>query len=224
MPLIPAMLSALMLLQSASADFARAETERLEACIAKIETAPEDAYEDGLAWTFQGNRPGARQCTALALIALGHEEEGAARLYALANASDGGTLEQRAVYLSQAGHAWLQAGAAEAAATAFSDALRLAPDMSDLLTDRAMAYILSEKWNEALPDLDSVITRRPQDVLARQMRAETHLNLEQYELAMADVTAAMAAEPGNIDTLLIRGRIREAMRLAAEYSAVVQIP
>lgn len=207
--------AALFLQQSAGAQIAAAEAARLEACVAKIETAPEEAYEDGLAWTFEGNRPGARQCTALALIALGDVQEGAVRLENLSMSSDGGTLEQRAVYLSQAGNAWLQIGAAEAAAVSFSEALRLAPNENDLLLDRATAYMLIDKWDEALKDLNIAIANTPGDGTAHQMRAEVHLNKGALDLAMKDVEAAMAADPSNIDTLLVRGRVREAIRLKA---------
>ena len=50
--------------------------------------------------------------------------------------------------------------------------------------------------------------------IARQLRAEAHLNLDQLNLAMADIDAAMAADPENIDTLVLRGRVREAIRLS----------
>ena len=33
-------------------------------------------------------------------------------------------------------------------------------------------------------------------------------------MALADVKAAMQAEPDNIDTLVLRGRVREAIRLS----------
>jgi len=49
---------------------------------------------------------------------------------------------------------------------------------------------------------------------ARQLRAEAHLNLDQLDLAMTDIDAAMAADPENIDTLVLRGRVREAIRLS----------
>lgn len=207
--------AALFLQQSAGAEIAAAEASRLEACVAKIEQAPEEAYEDGLAWTFEGNRPGARQCTALALIALGNVEEGAMRLEALATSTDGGTMEQRAVYLSQAGNAWLQIGAAEAAAVSFSEALKLAPSETDLLLDRASSYMLIDKWDEALSDLNIAIANTPGNAIAHQMRAEVHLNKEAFDLAMKDVETSMVADPKNIDTLLVRGRVREAMRLKA---------
>jgi tetratricopeptide (TPR) repeat protein len=205
--------AALFLQQSAGAEIAAAEAAKLEACVEKIETAPEEAYEDGLAWSFAGNRPGARQCTALALIALGNVEEGAVRLENLSMSSDGGTMEQRAVYLSQAGNAWLQIGAAEAAAVSFTEALRLAPGENDLLLDRASAYMVIDKWDEAMADLNAVIANSPGDAIAHQMRAEIHLSKDALDLAMKDVETSMASDPKNIDTLLVRGRVREAMRL-----------
>ena len=77
MPLLTLAAVSLAFLQTTSAGerIAAEEQARLEACLAKIETDPDDAYEDGLAWLYQGNRPGARQCTAMALIALGHQAE-----------------------------------------------------------------------------------------------------------------------------------------------------
>lgn len=219
MSLIAFAAGAALMMQSAGAEIAKAEEARLEACVDKIETDPENAYEDGLAWSAEGNRPGARQCTALALIALGSLESGAQRLQALATAPDGGSMEQRALYLSQAGHAWLQAGAAEAAISNFSDALRLAPGTADLLLDRATAYIITENWDEALSDLDLVLANSPGLAAGHQLRAEVHLNKKSYDLAMRDVEAAMSADPKNIDTLLVRGRVREAIRISEKDGA-----
>ncbi len=216
MSLIAFAAGTVLMMQSAGAELAKAEDARLEACVAKIETDPENAYEDGLAWSFEGNRPGARQCTALALIALGNYETGAERLESLATAADGGSMEQRAIYLSQAGQAWIMAGAPEVAVISFSDALDMAPGMVELLLDRASAYILIEEWDKALSDLDLALANSPGFGPAHQLRAEVYLNKKSYELAMRDVEAAMTADPKNIDTLLVRGRVREAMRLAEQ--------
>jgi tetratricopeptide (TPR) repeat protein len=188
-----------LMMQSAGAEIAKAEQARLEACVAKIETDPDNAYED-----------------ALALIELGNYETGADRLVALANSTDGGTLEQRAIYLSQAGQAWIMAGAPEKAVLAFSDALKLAPGTVELLVDRASAHMMTEDWDKALSDLDLALANSPGFGPAHQLRAEVHLNKHSYDLAMRDVEAAMAADPKNIDTLLVRGRVREAMRVEAD--------
>lgn len=207
--------AAIFLQQSAGAQIAAAEAAKLEACVEKIESNPEEAYEDALAWSFEGNRPGARQCTALALIALGNVEEGAVRLEQLATSADAGDMEQRAVYMSQAGNAWLQIGAAEAAAVSFSEALKLAPNETDLLLDRATSYMLIDQWDEALVDLNTAIANMPGHAVAHQMRAEVYLNQDTLDLALKDIETSMASDPKNIDTLLVRGRVREAMRLKA---------
>ena len=216
MSLIAFAAGTVLMMQSAGAELAKAEAARLEACVAKIETDPENAYEDGLAWSYEGNRPGARQCTALALIALGNYKTGAERLESLATSTDGGTMEQRAIYLSQAGQAWIMAGAPEVAVVSFSDALTMAPGTVDLLLDRASAYILTEEWDKALSDLDLALANSPGFGPAHQLRAEVYLNKKSYDLAMRDVESAMAADPKNIDTLLVRGRVREAIRVAEQ--------
>jgi tetratricopeptide (TPR) repeat protein len=214
MSILALAIATLAMTQSSSATIEAREADRLEACVAKIEVDAEEAYEDGLAWVYQGNRPGARQCTAMALIALGRPDEGAARLEQLANSVDGGSVEQRAEYLTQSGNAWLQAGAPEAAIVTFTNALKLKPGIPDLLVDRASAHLMLEDWAEAKEDLDRAITLAPNMGIARQLRAEAHLNLDQLNLAMADIDAAMAADPENIDTLVLRGRVREAIRLS----------
>ena len=198
------------------------EQARLEACLAKIETDPDDAYEDGLAWTYQGNRPGARQCTAMALIALGHEAEGAHRLMNLANATDGGTLEQRAAFLSQAGNAWIQAEDPDSALEAFNGALKIAPDAPELLLDRATAHLLLENYDEAIEDLDAVLLRVPGSGDAYQMRGEAWLAKGEPQKAMDDITAAMTVDPENVDTLVLRGRAREALRIQEQSGGPVE--
>jgi tetratricopeptide (TPR) repeat protein len=202
------------LLQSVSAEFAQTESARLDTCITRIDENAEDAYEDALAWSFEGNRPGARQCVALSLIALGQEAEGAARLEELANATDGGTLEQRALYLTQAGNAWLVAGAPEAAIVTLSNALKIIPNDPNLLVDRASAHIMVAQWSQAITDLDAALKSSPGFGTAHHLRAEARLNKGDLDLALTDVEAAMAAEPDNIDTLVLRGRVREAIRLS----------
>lgn len=208
--------------QSAGEKLAAQEQTRLEACLAKIETDPEDAYEDGLAWTYQGNRPGARQCTALALIALGNPAEGAHRLMSLANATDGGTLEQRAAFLSQAGNAWIEANDPDSALEAFTGALKIAPDAPELLLDRASAHLLLENYDKAIEDLDAALRLSPGLGEAYQMRGAAWLEKGEPDKAMADVEAAMAAEPENVDTLVLRGRVREALRVQAEAGGPVE--
>lgn len=200
------------LLQLTGVEAAQAEQLRLNNCIQRIETDPEGAYEDGLTWSFEGNRPGARYCTALSLIALDQPGEGAARLESLANATDSGNLAERAIYLAQAGNAWINAGAPEAAVIALTNALKLTPRDTAILKDRASAHMLLQDWGNAQVDLDTVISSQSSDGEALRMRASVHRNLENLQSALTDIKAAMAADPQNIDTLVLRGEIREDIR------------
>lgn len=200
--------------QSALADIARAEQTRLETCQMKVETAPEEAYEDSLAWLSSGNRPKARYCNAIALLALDRLEEGAARLEALATAPDPIELDDRILYLAQAGNAWLAGNYPDAAITALSEAIKLEDEDPAILKDRAAAYLAVEKWVEGVDDLNAALALRPQDAEALSLRARAHLATNNLPAAKADMEEALVYEPTNIDILVLRGDIREAIRLA----------
>lgn len=200
--------------QSASADIARAEQARLESCQEKVETAPEEAYEDSLAWLSSGNRPKARYCNAIALLALDRLEEGASRLEALASAPDAINMPDRVLFLTQAGNAWLAGNYPEAAITALSEALRLEPDDASIYKDRAAAYLAVERWLEGMDDLNMALELAPADPEALALRARTHLATENLPAAKADMEEALIYDPENIEILVLRGDIREAIRLA----------
>lgn len=200
--------------QTALADIARAEQERLEACLIKVETAPSEAYEDSLAWLSSGNRPNARYCNAVALMAMDRLEEGAARLEALATAPDPISMENREKYLIQAGNAWLAANYPEAAIVALTDALKLNPDNVGVYKDRAAAYLAVERWIEGIDDLNTALQLQPEDAEALTLRARAHLETEDLQAAKSDMEAALIQTPENIDLLVLRGEIREAIRLS----------
>ena len=212
---VSALVSTIMpISQTALADIARAEQERLESCLVKTESAPSEAYEDSLAWLSNGNRPKARYCNAMALMAMGRIEESAARLEALATAPDPITVEERTKFLVQAGNAWLSANYPEAAIVALTDALKLKPDDTTIRKDRAAAHLALERWIEGIDDLDTVLEARPADVEALALRARANLAREQFQAAKADMERARIHEPENIDLLVLRGDILEAIRLA----------
>ena len=216
MSLSAILLAVLPMSQTTISDIARAEQARLNACIEKVETDPEEAYEDSLAWLSAGNRPNARYCNAIALLALDKFEEGAARLEALANAPDPISLEDRALYMTQAGNAWLTANYPEAAIVALSDALKLQQGDADLYKDRAAAYLALERWIEGVDDLNAALSLVPIDAEALAMRARAHLATDNLTAAEADMKEALAQDPTNIEILVLRGDIREAIRLAAD--------
>lgn len=200
--------------QSALSDIAEAEQKRLEACLTTVETAPSEAYEDSLAWLGAGNRPKARYCNAVALMAMDRLEEGAARLEALATAPDAIALEDRHLYLAQAGNAWLAANYPDAAIVALTDALKLNADDPKVYKDRAAAYLALERWIEGVDDLNTALELLPNDPEALSLRARAHLAQKDLRAAKTDMELALVHDPENIDLLVLRGQIREAIRLA----------
>lgn len=200
--------------QTASADIARAEQARLEACLVKAEEAPQEAYEDSLAWLSSGNRPRARYCNAVSLLALDRLAEGAARLEALATAPDAITVEDRTLYLVQAGNAWLSANYPDAALVALTDALKLEMNDALIYKDRAAAYLALERWLEGIDDLDKALELSPRDAEALSLRARAHLAMDNLRAARIDMEEALSYEPENIEILVLRGEIREAIRLS----------
>lgn len=213
--LLAVLLSGLLpISQSASEEIARAEMDRLQACIEKTETAPEEAFEDSLAWLSNGNRPKARYCNALSLLALDRLEEGASRLEALATAPDAIELQDRIIYLAQAGNAWLAGNYPDAAIVALSEALKLEQDAPDIYKDRAAAYLAVERWIEGVDDLNAALQLDPNDAEALSLRARAHLATENLPAARADMEEALTLDPENIDILVLRGDIREAIRLS----------
>lgn len=200
--------------QTASADIARAEQARLETCLVKAEQAPQEAYEDSLAWLSSGNRPRARYCNAVALLALDRLEEGAARLEALATAPDAITVENRTLYLVQAGNAWLSANYPDAALVALTDALKLEMNEAVIYKDRAAAYLALERWIEGIDDLDKALELSPGDAEALALRARAHLAMENLRAAKTDMEEALVYQPENLEILVLRGEIREAIRLS----------
>ncbi len=215
MSLITLMIASLPMSQSAILLNRRDEQARLNSCIEYVETDPDTAYEDSLAWLSNGNRPLARYCNALALIALDQFEQGAARLEALANAPEAITLDDRTLFMTQAGNAWLSAGLPEAAETAFDAALNMTQTDPDLFKDRAAARLAQENWLSGIDDLNAALALRAGDAEALVLRARAQLATGELQQAERDLTEALRAQPDNIEFLVLRGDIREAQRLKA---------
>jgi tetratricopeptide (TPR) repeat protein len=205
-------LLACLVLAASPAAFAQTEKETLEHCLDQIDKDAEVAYQDGLTWLSKGNRPAARQCTALALIALGQEAEGAHRLEELANAPDAGGIEERGVYLTQSGNAWLLAKMPEEAIVTLTNAMKLRPSDGELFKDRSRAHVMLKHWKEAASDLDNAIQLSAADAEAYRLRGYALMKQSRLEEAWQDVVAAQKLAPKDVNVLLLRGDVREAMR------------
>lgn len=184
-------------------------------CMELTRTKPDDAWETALAWQSLGGGEAARHCGAVALIALQKYEEAAARLEALAQDSRRDETI-RAGMLAQAGQAWLLAHRSERAYGAVTAALKLLPADPDLLIDRAAILAETQRYTEALADLDAAVAAAPTRADALTFRATAHRLLEDHARARADVDAALKIDPHLPDALVERGILN---RLAGDAAA-----
>jgi tetratricopeptide (TPR) repeat protein len=187
---------------------------RHKACLESIADDAQQAYEIALQWRSEGGGRRAKHCVAMALFALGHEDEAAYRLDALAAGPDGGAVDTRVKHYSEAANFWLTANEAEKAYASASAGLKLKYDHLDLRIARARAYALSGRYDYAETDLTSVLTLDPSHASALRYRADARFKLDKFNDAHMDIEAALKLDPTSVETALLRGQIREAIRMA----------
>jgi len=187
---------------------------RHKTCLEDIAVDAEDAYEKALQWRDQGGGRRAKHCVAMALFALGHEDEAAYRLDNLAAGADGGSTSTRVKHYAEAANFWLTANEAEKAYASASAGLKLEYDHLELRISRARAYALSGRYDYAETDLTSVLALDPKHSAALRYRADARFKQDKINEAQTDVEAALDLDPTSVETALLRGQIREAIRLA----------
>jgi tetratricopeptide (TPR) repeat protein len=188
--------------------------QRHKTCLEAIADDAQEAFETAMQWRDEGGGRRAKHCVAMALFALGHEDEAAFRLDALAAGPDGGSDETRVKHYAEAANFWLTANEAEKAYASASAGLKLAYDHLELRIARARAYALSGRYDYAETDLTSVLTLDPKRADALRYRADARFKQDNIEGANADIETALDLDPTSVETALLRGQIREAKRLA----------
>lgn len=187
--------------QSAPVDHSR----EYRACMHLAAFDPEEAFEGALAWRSQGGGEPARHCAAAALIGLGHYEEAARRLEALAQDMTAAAPSLRAGVLGQAGQAWHMAGKSTRAHAVQSAALQLDPDNVELLADRSITLAGATSYWEAVDDLNRALELAPGRADLLVLRAGAYRYLDALDLAGDDIERALKIDPANADGLLERG-------------------
>lgn len=217
---IAALILPIALMQAAAG--APSGPQRFAECVASIEIDAPAAYETAMAWAAEGQSLYGYRCAAMALIAQNRYEEGARRLESLASALSEQSARLRAELFSQAGNAWLLDRDGAHARSAFTRAIALIQDdrvnTPDLLIDRARAFALEGDYRHAEEDLSRALDLRANDALALRLRASARMHQNSFDLAEADAVAAVAAEPTNVDALLMLGHTREAKRTGQPVS------
>lgn len=169
---------------------------------------PEAAGRFALDWAARNGGEGAERCTALALMALGQPERGAARLESLA-ARSAGTAAERAGLYAEAVQGWMLAGDAGRAYAAATLGLSLTPEDAGLLLDRALAAGSLGRYAEALADLDRVLAADPRRAEAWAFRAAALRRMDRAADALAAADRALALDPDHPEALLERGILRQ---------------
>lgn len=187
--------------------------QRHKACLEKIAEDQDQAFEEAMIWRDQGGGRRARHCEAMALFALGHEKEAAKRLDELAEGRDGGSEAMRLNFRSEAANFWLAAGDADQAYASATAGLEYDEDSALLRIARARAHVMKGEISEAEDELDQIIAHEPDHAGALRYRADARLRQGRLTGALDDIEASLKADPTSVETALLRGRIREAIRL-----------
>ncbi len=195
-----------------AADLTASFDAKHKSCLERIAIDNELAFEEAMIWQDDGGGRRAKHCVAMALYALGHEDEAANRLDNLAKASDGGTPSMRADFYSEAANFWLVANKPDRAYKSATDGLALKVDHLDLRIARARAYAMSGYYEYAEMDLTSVLGFDPQHADALRYRADARLQQGRLSEAKVDIENSLAYGPTSVETALLRGQINEAIR------------
>ena len=183
-----------------------AEGDQYDRCMDML--ADDPAGADALAVSWKAGGEAATQCHALAQVELGNPAAGAGLLTSLAAASTA-PAAARAEVFGQAAQAWTMAGEAAQAYAAADQAVTLSPDDPDLRLTHAIAALAIHHDQQAVDDLNDVLTGDPRRADALTLRATAHRRLGDLHGAEADITAACTQDPDNADALLERGIIRQ---------------
>ena len=185
-----------------------ASGDAYEHCLATLTDDPDSARSIADAMVAEGGGDGAARCLGLALIATGHPDQGAERLELLASSSLAPDLA-RATVFGQAGQARLMANDPAHALADATMALKLSPDDTELLIQRAQAEEAQQKWADAIADLTAALTQDPRRSDALVLRAADRRRAGQLDLATQDADRAISLDPDYAEARLERGIERQ---------------
>jgi tetratricopeptide (TPR) repeat protein len=209
--------AALLIAATSAAAAEPPDPVRYESCMNLARSDPQKGLEAGIAWRKSGGGAVADHCVATALVARGDAAEGAKLLEELAAEEDNPAT--RAKLFGQAGRAWLADGDNRRAWGALDDGLRLDPQSTDMLIDRAIANAGLGLTFEAIDDLDRALDLAPGRADALVLRGTAWRRMNSLDLAEDDIGRALAIAPQNVDALLERGNLRRLRGKAAEARA-----
>lgn len=187
---------------------------RYRACMDKVQTHAEAAFDDAIAWEGLGGGYPARHCALAALVKIGHYGEAAQGLEKLADLVHADKAF-KAQLLMQSARAWIAADDPQHAAAVTDAALALSPQEPHILVVRAQAFALQGAYDQAVNDLSLIIDGPPGadktfvdaalGVDALVMRGAAYRQLDKTDLALTDLDQALSLDPNHPEGLLERG-------------------
>ncbi len=108
------------------------------------------------------------------------------------------------------------------AAGAFDIAASLLRDNTGAIFQRGMCWLADGKLDRATDDFTTVIQRRPDLDCARLNRALAYVAQDQYELALADLNAALADGCRETRAYFVRSRVQQKLGHLQEAQADIQ--
>src|SRR5215213_1089525 len=184
---------------------------RYRDCLALSRTAPARAAGQAEAWLASGGGIMAAQCLGLALSAQEKWPEAAAAFEAAAKDAEARQDKSRGDLLVEAGNAWLAAGDAAKARTAFDAALAtrlLAPQLEgEVHLDLARAAAASNDLAGARLHIDKGLALVPKDAFAWYLSAALARKQADLPRAREHIAKAIALAPDDAAILLEAGNI-----------------
>lgn len=201
-----------MAFTASAGDLTQEFDSKHKACLEQIAVDAERAYEDAMIWRGDGGGRRARHCEAMALFALGHKEQAAYRLDQLGGMVGQLSPKMRKNYYLEAANFWLMASETQQAYESASKGLTIDKEDTGLRIARARVYALLDRYQDSETDLTSALVFDPDNADALRYRADARKRQNKLELAKADIDRAMRLAPTSVETALLRGEIREAIR------------
>jgi tetratricopeptide (TPR) repeat protein len=113
------------------------------------------------------------------------------------------------------------------AVEAYSNAIKIKPDLMTAWAGRGGAHMLLEKYPEAIKDFDKALELDATNVYSWTFRGQSYFKMGQVDKALADLDKALELNPGYDSALRNRGDIRRAKGdyegAIADYTAWNQV-
>jgi tetratricopeptide (TPR) repeat protein len=180
-------------------------------CAALVKSAPEQAVELATRWRASGGGVQASQCQGLAFARLERWAPAATAFEQAALEAETGKDASRADYWVQAGNAWLAAGDAAKARTAFNAALAVPTLTAELRgeahLDRARAAVAAGDLLAARSDVDAGLKLAAADPFAWYLSSALAVREQKLSRAKEDIAKALALAPDEPDLILHAGTV-----------------